>query len=1207
MKAPYGRRSLPEALSRSYRGVCRLASVILVAGFLISAGTTIGSRSGRPLKRAQVQKGTQSQLNIPLHVSSLREPYFDRYDAGDGLSFSSVYAIHQDRQGFIWIATEDGLNRFDGAEFRVYKSDPSKPATLSASNIGSIAEDKLGRLWVGTNIAGADRFVRTTQTFVRYDMRKTPEGTNACWSFVLDSTGGFWAMTAEGLRQYDYQKDRFIAPRAATTSIAQKLTDLAGPAVADKDGTLWVAGQDEFGHYDPHTGALDVFSRIGGVAESAPHGAMHLVRDGGNGLWITGLKGLQHFDIRSHQYTNYYPAGVSEDERNFLFESIVDDRGDIWCGSMHTGLVRFDTTTKKFTMYRADPHNPHALPDNRVMAVYQDNAHTIWSGSLSGLARFNLSQQHFRFVHHDPTDPASLSSGPIRELAEDRNGNVWIGSDGDGLNCLDPATQTCVHYRHDPRDGTSLSENSAIALTIDSLGHVWVGTWGSGLNLLGGDEKNRVARFRHFRYIDSTSAVSSDYIWDLFTDTHGIVWASTWGGGVIRIDPRTLGMRTYRRGAKDPHSAIHSDFVFTVRQMTDTDYWVGNTAGIEHFNPNTGVFTAYHNGPHTATSWLLNNASAIHPAAGTRSDRGAERSVWITNYAGLIHFDPQGKDGVSAKFQLWDRSRGLPTNSASAVLTGDDSSCWISTRSGLVHAFPFEDTLGLRFRTYDAADGLESTDFSSLSAIQKHDGKIMLGTVNGLIEFDPHTISDNPVKPPIVLTGFKLFNKPVSLDTDIAALSTIPLEYRDNVISFSFAALNFIRPEWNKYAHKLIGFDREWVYSGNKHEASYTNLDPGTYQFVVRGTNNDGVWSDKMISVTLVIAPPFWRTTWFSALCGVLIFASIYSGVRLRIRSIKAHNRNLEQQVRARTSEVAAQRDKLRKAYDDLKQAEVQLVQSEKMASLGQLTAGIAHEINNPINFISGNIEPLKRDLDDILSLLEEYERLLVSSSEPDAIECAREAVERKREEVQLPHLLAEVRMLMAGMAEGAARTSTIVRGLRNFSRLDQNALKLVDIEEGIESTIALLQSRWRGRISIERSYDSAMGQIECFPGELNQVFMNLLSNAIEAIPNAGTIRISTKRAGDLATIVIQDSGEGIDAAVLTRIFEPFFTTKPVGSGTGLGLSISYGIVQKHHGTIEFESAPASGTRAIVTIPVVQPASTDEVRNTPQSSRLPVL
>lgn len=1115
-------------------------------------------------------------------------PYFERHDVQEGLSFNSVTTIYQDHQGFMWIGTDDGINRYDGHSFLVFKPDDNRSDALSAAHVESMAEDKLGRLWIGTNTGGANRFDRNTRRFIHYDMRQTVDGANACWRFLRDRAGDFWAMSPRGLQRYDYKADRFIDPPAANRGILKLLREFDGPAVADSDGTLWISTNDAFAHYDPRLGSLETFERDPNKDASAPHGSMHLLRDEASGLWITGLKGLQRFDIHSHAFTNYYPSGVREDEGNYLYEAIMDDRGRIWSGSMHSGLVEFDTATHAFTLHRADPHNPHALPDNRVGAVYRDRANTIWTGSLGGIALFNEAQQHFAYYHHDPTDPSSLSAGPIREMAEDARGRIWVGSDGDGLNVLDRATGKCLHYRHDPANPASLSENTPIALTIDSQQRVWAGTWGAGLNLL-----SPGGAFRHFRYKDSSSEVTSDYFWDLFTDRRGVIWATTWGGGLMRIDPRTLVITSYRWNPRDTANSIHSNFVFTIRQgETDTDYWVGTTAGIEHFNPKTGSFRAYFNGPHIATSWMLNNASTVVPASISRHAAGGQNSVWILNYAGLVHFDP-----VTHRFRLWDRNRGLPINSASALLVAPDSSCWISTRSGLVHAVPFDDTLGLRFRTYNAADGLQSTDFTGLSCLTSRDGHFFFGSVSGLVEFDPGALTDNQDKAPVRLTGFQVFNRPFALDTDLATIQTIPLDYRDNVITFEFAALNYVRPGWNRYAYKLEGFDNEWVYCGNKHEANYTNLDPGTYRFIVRATNNDGVWSDKFVSVALVIAPPFWRTTWFAAVVFCVILLSLYSGYRWRIRTIEARNRQLESQVAARTKEVAAQRDELQKAYEELKQAEVQLVQSEKMASLGQLTAGIAHEINNPINFISGNIEPLKRDLDDLLALLDTYEGLLKADASPEEIEQMRKAVEAKRQEIQLPSLLAEVRMLMNGMQEGATRTSTIVRGLRNFSRLDQNALKEADIEEGIESTIALLASRWRGRITIERLFDPAARQIECYPGELNQVFMNLLSNAIEAIANTGTIRISTERQGDSVRIIVKDSGEGIDPAALPRIFEPFFTTKPVGAGTGLGLSISYGIVQKHHGTIEFETGSASagrsgGTRAIVTLPVTQSPGT---------------
>ena len=273
----------------------------------------------------------------------------------------------------------------------------------------------------------------------------------------------------------------------------------------------------------------------------------------------------------------------------------------------------------------------------------------------------------------------------------------------------------------------------------------------------------------------------------------------------------------------------------------------------------------------------------------------------------------------------------------------------------------------------------------------------------------------------------------------------------------------------------------------------------------------------------------------------------------------------------------------LNRTLADLQETQLQLVQSEKMASLGQLTAGIAHEINNPINFVSANVKPLQRDVGNLLEVLSRY-----SEIRPDDTVAAKLAeIAELKEEIEIDYVIDEIQMLIKGIEDGARRTAEIVKGLRNFSRLDETDLKRANVNEGIESTLVLLHSTYKDHVEITRNYGE-LPEIECFPGQLNQVFMNLLTNAIQAITERGTIDITTRSSGDRVRISIKDSGGGIPQELLGKIFDPFFTTKEVGKGTGLGLSISLGIIEKHHGTMEVESEPGRGTEFIITLPVEQ-------------------
>jgi signal transduction histidine kinase len=494
---------------------------------------------------------------------------------------------------------------------------------------------------------------------------------------------------------------------------------------------------------------------------------------------------------------------------------------------------------------------------------------------------------------------------------------------------------------------------------------------------------------------------------------------------------------------------------------------------------------------------------------------------------------------------------------------------WVRTERGLVVFDPDVHT----YIVYDRNDGILPSANSFGTALHDSRGNLMFGSSGGLNIFRPSFIESRAAAPVIALT---------SLVIGGVKRPAFPARYEaeddQNNVDIEFATLSFNRPEKNLYRYRLEGYDEDWIEAGSRRFVSYTNLEPGAYTFRVVGSNDGGKWSANEARLEIVIRPAWYQHWWFNVGLLLLVTGLVYAGVRFRIKTIEHQKAHLETQVAQRTMEVNHQKAALEKALSDLKSAEVQLIQNEKMASLGQLTAGIAHELNNPINFVSSNIQPLKRDISDVLSLLDLYMGMQSAGGIP-------ENIAKLQEELDIKALLAEVSQLLKGIEEGATRTASIVKGLRNFSRLDQDALILTNINEGIESTLALLRSQLGTRIKVTRNL-SNIPLIECFPGQLNQVFMNIMTNAIQAIEGEGEITITSTRKHDVVSICISDTGKGMTPETLQKIFDPFYTTKSVGQGTGLGLSISYGIIKKQGGSIDVISEPGQGSTFTINLPM---------------------
>ncbi|HYV90577.1 MAG TPA: ATP-binding protein [Chitinophagales bacterium] len=471
-------------------------------------------------------------------------------------------------------------------------------------------------------------------------------------------------------------------------------------------------------------------------------------------------------------------------------------------------------------------------------------------------------------------------------------------------------------------------------------------------------------------------------------------------------------------------------------------------------------------------------------------------------------------------------------------------------------------------------------------------------TSDGIFRYDEsipkkYDIPYNTLLRNVKVAGKSIFNGTFFSDSGLVSLQQNEVfkkefTYDSNDIGFEYSALNFESKEKTFYSYLLEGSKNhswsEWLPENKK---EYTNLHEGNYMFHVRAKNGYGIISNEA-TFSFTILPPWYRTWWAYVIYVIYFFIFIQLIIWFNHRRLIQSKKLLGETVKERTQQLEEKTDQLEYTLKDLKSTQTQLVHSEKMASLGQLTSGIAHEINNPINFVSANINPLKRDIDEIMRLLEIYNGL-------DQQNCTAklEEVSKFHDQVNLKYTLDEIKSLLKGIEEGSNRTAEIVKGLRNFSRLDEEGMKTANINEGMESTLVLLQNKMKQQeIEVHKAY-GAIPDIQCFPGQLNQVFMNLLTNAIDAIGRNGKIFITTDTVASSngvssVRVSIRDTGAGMSDEVKEKIFDPFFTTKDVGEGTGLGLSISYGIIQKHMGKIEVKSEVGKGTEFIITLPIHQ-------------------
>jgi len=807
----------------------------------------------------------------------------------EGLSQNSIFAILQDRQGFMWFATRDGLNRYDGNTFVVFKHNPDDPESLSDNFIQDLIEDDKGYLWITTQNGGVNKFDPVTERFTHYrhdpdNPNSIGDGTELC--VIQDSRGYFWfGSDFSGLNKFDPSTETFTRYRNDSEGkFVDRITDI----VEDKRGDIWFVGNRGLHHVDPNTGQI---TRPPATIDRIK--SDYITEDEAGNLWMVAWtpNALVKYNPPSEQLTEYpLDAGLDLASCNLL----DDGQNGFWVPSKQ-GLYHFDRQSGHFKhLFQHDETNPQSLNDNTVVSIYQDKAGLLWLGTeFGGLNILNFQQQQFGYHKHHPNTPNSLSPGAVIAINEDSNGVLWMGFVPRVLDRINRSMGQITHYIPDPGRANTLGTGAGLgSIYKDAQGYVWLGGWDSGLDRL--DERS--GQFKHYRHNpNNTNSLISNNVLDIYEDRSGNLWVGQYGG-LSRFDRATEKFTNYRPDPSDPTSLGHIA-VRTICQDHTGVLWLGTWGGVlSRFDEKTQTFVNYI--PNSSNHQSLNGGAiyALH------EDRNG--TLWVGATDGLYRYHRD-----NGTFSRYTDNQGLPSSNIQGILDDDNGRLWISTKKGLSRFDPRTET----FKNYDISDGLQGNDFSENCCAPGPNGEMFFGGSKGYNAFFPVNIQNNSYVPPVVLTEFQLFNIPVTVGKDsplkkaINFTNQIILRYDQEVFSFKFAALSYNSPKKNQYAFKLEGFDQDWRYTdANNPTATYTRLSPGDYTFRVKASNNDGVWNEQGTSVKITIMPPWWGTWWFRTVGVLLILTLAYSVFLFRVRSIKNHNLKLESEVAERTNQLQA-------------------------------------------------------------------------------------------------------------------------------------------------------------------------------------------------------------------------------------------------------------------------------------------------------------
>lgn len=849
---------------------------------------------------------------------------FEKLSVEEGLSQSSIIAMLRDSRGFMWFATLDGLNRYDGYEIKVYWNSPSQSNALS-DNITPVLYETPDEdnpvLWVGTSSNGLCRYNRMTDDFTNYSAEegKPNSLSNDLITAIAGDNNELWIGTHKGLNRFDPKTEQFfLAPKEHFTNDTVSCIFKDGKA-------LWVGTESGLSYYEPEAER----SKKWYAKDGLPGRRINTIIKTSDGrIWIAGNEGLVtsvHPDSGFVDFTQRITTHFNMRKPD-VTAVLEDIDSSLWIATLDNGLIKYNPKTDELYQYTHNPFLKHSLSINSVLSLYRDKTNILWVGtSLGGVNKWNRAAEELAVFRHNPYDENSLSASQVRSIYIDKSGVIWIGTVEGGLNKWLKEENRFKHYSHRPFDNQSLSHNHVRTIMEDDKGRFWIGTDGGGLNLF----DRKTGRFEAYKHSpNNLTGIAHNRVWDILQDKTGRIWVATHGGGLDLFNPETGTFRHFNNN-RNVESSLSNDRTTVLFQDSRDFIWVGTMNGLNRWYPEEEKFLRYMHESGNSNSLTNNRIYSLY--------EDSDGFLWIGTKGGLNRFEPE-----TGNFKNFTTDNSdLPNNVILGILEEGDN-LWMSTNRGLVRM----NKKTFKIKNFNMGDGLQNNEFLQGSFCKAEDGEMFFGGIDGFNAFYPHKVKDNPYAPQVLITEFGVSNKPIDTDTTISEKKRIVLNHRQNDISFGFVALDFIFPTENRYAYKLVPYDADWNYVGTRRYANYTNLQPGEYQFWVKGANSDQVWNEEGTSLTIIIKPAFWQTLWFKIGMILLLLGVVLGVYRLRVQAIKNRNKELERLVKLRTSEIrqqneeiTAQRDEIQKQNDMISKQNEEITDSIRYAERIQYAA----------------------------------------------------------------------------------------------------------------------------------------------------------------------------------------------------------------------------------------------------------------------------
>jgi signal transduction histidine kinase/ligand-binding sensor domain-containing protein len=1070
------------------------------------------------------------------------------------------------------IANPPGIVEFINTSYNSYNSRQG----LKSNIVATLYNDSKGNIWIGTWGGGVDIF--NGQTFSNYS--KLQGISNSVIQIVEDNNGNMWFSTSNGLNIFD---GKTITSFSTIPGLKGSIPKL----LKDREGNIWISVWDAIYKYDGET-----FYRFSNKQGLLFQSHTDIVEDKNGNLWIKTINGFCKYDRKS--FAHYINPEITWME---LKAVLHDD--DLRANTSlkieknrYSNLISNPTATYKGLFIYDDDKGlykyengaithlglENGLNGANLIEIREDNTGHLWIASNGG----GIAKSNGHIFSHITTKEG-LSNQNIRSIGSDNKGNIWIGTWEGGLNKYDGTSIS----RYSTEQG--LTANTTHAIFNDKKENIWLGTWGNGVDIFDG---------KTFTNYSAGDGLAGNFIFEIMEDSKGNIWFAT-TQGASKFNGKTF--TSYRT-----EQGLSANEISCILEDSKKNIWFGSmTNGITKFDGESFV-------QYTTASGLSDNAinSLMEDDSG---------NVWIGTYnRGVIKFDGH-------TFTHFTMDNGLPNNCVWAILQDKNGYIWFGTSNGLCRMNNFQDKSSFRnlknesesqvpvFKNYLVSDGFLGVGTLLNCLIQDTNGTIWIGANDRISTYHPEWDKTDTIPPFVQITGISLFNERIDwleLEenqdtililndgttfknfefTEVSKWNYIPeqlkLRYNNNFITFEFVGITSNKPDHVKYQYFLEGFDKNWSPLTKVPNATYTSLPHGKYTFNIKAVNSDGIWSDNYI-YSIFIKPPFWYTWWAYIIYIIVFFIGIWMvHVYMKKRTIQKERQKTQKRELEHAKEIEKAYQNLEVAHENLKSTQAQLIQSEKMASLGELTAGIAHEIQNPLNFVN-NFSEISEEL--VTELKDE----LNNGDLEEAIGLSDDVI----------HNLQKIKL-------HGRRASDIVKGMLQHSRSGIGTKEPTDINALADEYLRLSYHGLRAKdksfnADFKTNFDPSLPKINVIPQDIGRVLLNLINNAFYAVnvetrhalslqqtppqpqPNyKPMVIVSTKNTGPYVEISIKDNGPGIPAEIKDKIFQPFFTTKPTGQGTGLGLSLSYDIIKAHSGELKVETTEGKGSDFVILLPV---------------------